>query len=243
MPTRQLPKTAQQRLSALSAVADRVALFPPNEVPVPTPVVDHLAAFLPVYIGLIKEVNKAKALQTESTAEVTPLLRVARIWVGQGFQHIVDAVLRDAMPATMLTVYGMLPGARGPRLKKGEQDVLIAAEKLQVGETYRVAHGGEPMAFPSLAEIMVHVDAFRSANHVQANRKLALADAQQNLRKANVEARKLVLRLWNSIETAYDTGDRPSMRRKARHWGVIYSIAKGERAEDGDAQEQPPLNG
>lgn len=195
--------------------------------------------FLPVYAGLINEVNKAQAFQSGATATVKPLLRTARIWVGQGYQNIVDAVTRGTVPRAALSGYGLTMNARGARMRRGEQYVITAAERLRSAEENRVANGGEPMAFPSLAEIMVHVDAFRNANHLQADRKFALSDAQRNLRKANAEARKLVLRLWNTIETAFDTGDRPSMRRKAREWGVIYSIAKGEKAEDGDTEERP----
>jgi hypothetical protein len=235
MPTRLLPKTPKQRLSAMRAIADRITSFPADELPFPAPLVDRLLAYLPLYEELIDEVSKAKARQTGATATVRPLLRDARIWVGQGYQHIVDAVVRGSVPRAALVSYGMAQNARGPRFKKGEQDVLEAAVRLEAAEEQRVAKGGEPMAFPSLAEIMVHVEAFRSANQLQADRKFALSEAQQNLRKANAEAKKLVLRLWNTIETAYDTGDRPSMRRKAREWGVIYSIAKGEKAEDGDA--------
>jgi hypothetical protein len=235
MPTRLLPKTPKQRLSAMRTVADRVASMPPHELLFPVPLIDRLMDFLPAYEGLINEVSKAQAFQTGATATVKPLLRTARIWVGQGYQNIVDAVTRGTIPRASLSGYGLTMNARGARMRRGEQYVITAAERLRSAEENRVAKGGEPMAFPSLAEIMVHVEAFRSANQLQADRKFALSEAQQNLRKANAEAKKLVLRLWNTIETAYDTGDRPSMRRKAREWGVIYSIAKGEKAEDGDA--------
>jgi len=50
------------------------------------------------------------------------------------------------------------------------------------------------------------------------------------------------MRLWNTIETAFNNGYRPSMRRKAREWGVIYTIAKGEKDEDGDMEGQTPIS-
>jgi hypothetical protein len=221
----------------MRTIAKRLPTVPENELPFPAPVIDHLLAFLPAYEELTNEVKKAMALQTEATAAVRPLLRTARIWVGQGYQNIVDAVTRGALPRATLSAYGLTLSAQGARMRRGEQYVITAAERLRSAEEYRVSIGGQPMAFPSLAEIMAHVDAFRTANLLQSERKFALSDAQRNLRQANAEAKKLVLRLWNTIETAYDTGDRPSMRRKAREWGVIYSIAKGEKAEEGDAEE------
>lgn len=240
MPTRLLPKTPAQRLTAMRVIAERAASMPAHEVPLPGTVTDWLTAFMPVYRVLINEVNKAKSLQIGATAAVLPLLRDARIWVGQGYQHIVDAVVRGTVPRAALTGYGMTLRSRGPKMRKGEQDVLQAAVRLQAAETARVSKGGEPMAFPSLEEIMERVEAFKIANQLQADRKLALSDAQRNLRQANAEAKKLVLRLWNTIETAYDTGDRPSTRRKAREWGVIYSIAKGEKASEQEDDEQSP---
>lgn len=240
MPTRLLPKTPKKRLSAMKAIAARLPSFPADELPFPAPLVDRLMAFLPLYEGLMNEVAKAKALQTASTAAVRPLLRDARVWVGQGYRHMVDAVVRGSVPRAALASYGMAQHARGPRFGKGEQAVLSAAERLRSAEEHRVANGGEPMAFPSLAEIMERADTFRDANQLQADRKLALTDAQRNLRQANTEARKLVLRLWNTIEAAYDTGDRPNMRRKAREWGVIYSIAKGEKADD--TEQEPTIS-
>jgi hypothetical protein len=41
-------------------------------------------------------------------------------------------------------------------------------------------------------------------------------------------ADQLILRMWNETEAEFDTGDKPSMRRKAREWGVVYVPTPGE---------------
>ncbi len=37
--------------------------------------------------------------------------------------------------------------------------------------------------------------------------------------------------MWNEIETAFDEGNKPSMRRKAREWGVVYIVTPGEELD------------
>jgi len=41
------------------------------------------------------------------------------------------------------------------------------------------------------------------------------------VKKAKKEADRLILRLWNTIETSSNNGNRTSMRRKAREWSII----------------------
>jgi len=96
------------------------------------------------------------------------------------------------------------------------------------GETERTGNGGDPITFPDLADINVHVDAFKAANQLQSTYKSDYDTAQETLAAANPATDVLILQLWNSIEATYDTGDKPSMRRKAREWGVVYVPSAGE---------------
>jgi len=237
MPARILPRTNAQRLSAMRIITDRLPSVPVDRQPLPALLVDRLADFKPMYEGLLNAVKVAASEQSAITSEVKPLRHMARIWVRQGYQNIVDAVTRGALPRTAVSGYGLPLDARGLPPLAAEQQILQAAVKLQAAEANRVAAGGVPMAFPSIEEIMQRVDAFRDANLEQAARKSALADAQKNVKQANKEADRLILRLWNTIETAFNNGNRPSMRRRAREWGVIYTIAKAKRAGEGEATE------
>lgn len=233
MPSRILPRTNTQRLTALRVIAARLPSVPPDLMPLPAPLMDRLTDFLPVYEGLLNAVKLAKARQSAITSEVKPLRHMARIWVRQGYQNIIDAVTRGVLPRAAVTGYGLALDAKGLPPLAAEQQILDAAERLQDAEGRRVAAGGIPMAFPSMDEIMQWADAFRDANLEQAARKSALADAQKDVKKANREADRLILRLWNTIEAAYNNGNRPSMRRRAREWGIIYSIAKARKQVNG----------
>ncbi len=229
MPIRNLPRTNTQRITALRVIKTRLeGLSPAMLNPISPATEARLMAFYPQYTALMQALKGAKATTTGSTTEVTVLRDRARLWVGHGYMSIVNATVRGTFPKSVLALYGLPLGAKGGPRMKSEANILSAADRLSSGEAVRVAAGGQPIAFPSVAEIMVHADAFKAANEAKSTRKIALADAQRALKTANREADRLILRLWNEVETACSTGDRPSMRRKAREWGVVYVQSRTE---------------
>jgi hypothetical protein len=58
--------------------------------------------------------------------------------------------------------------------------------------------------------------------------KTAYDTAQEAVNELNPDADKVILRMWNEIETTFDTGDKPSMKHKAREWGVVHIPTPGE---------------
>jgi hypothetical protein len=185
-------------------------------------------AFYAVYTALIKEQRLQLSKQTGSTAQVKKLRKMARIWVRQGYSSIIKAIVRGTFKRPVLNYYGLPLTAKGAPKMKSETLILSAAGWLLEGETARVAAGGTPISFPSVEEIMEHANAFRAANLEQGTLKVAFADAQKAVAVANVEADRLILRLWNEIETAFDVGNAPNMRRKSREWGVMYVQGRAE---------------
>lgn len=229
MPVRLLPRTNAQRITAMRVIQTRLDnLVPALADPIAPVTAARLAVFYPAYIALIHAQKLAKTRTIEATAEVTVLRNQARLWVSHGYMSIVNATVRGTFPKSALVGYGLAMGAQGGPKMKSESAILTAATRLQNGETVRVAAGGQPIAFPSVAEIMVHANAFKAVSIEQGTRSVALADAQKAIKAANKEADKLILRLWNEVETAFSIGDRPSLRRKAREWGVVYVQNRAE---------------
>lgn len=228
MPIRQLPRTNEQRHSALYAIKDILDGLPGEPHPFRLDTIAQLSAFYPTYTALQREMQRTKTAQVDTTAGLVLLRANARIWVSHGYASIINATVRGTFNASVLNYYGLPVGAKGAPNMNGEADIISAASALAHGEAARVAAGGQPIAFPSVAEIMVHANAFEMENLEQGKRKMAYADAQKAVAAAYPEADRLILRLWNEIESAFDTGDRPSMRRKARNWGVVYVQGRKE---------------
>jgi hypothetical protein len=228
MPTRRLPRSNNARHSALRILRDRKDATPAAEVPLLPALQTELDAFEPSYASLMQRVNQTRSAQSTQTALTTPLRNAARMWVSHGYQALINATLRGQFPVTVLNLYGLPNNAKGAPDMGSEQAIIDAFNAYEAGETARTASGAAPINFPAMTDINDRVDAFRSANLQQAAFKDALDNAQEDIAAVNPDADRLILRLWNSIEAAFDKGDKASMRRRAREWGVLYVPAAGE---------------
>lgn len=86
------------------------------------------------------------------------------------------------------------------------------------------------MAMPSAAQMATAFSAYTSADATQSTAKTNYDLAQEAVASPRVATDALILDLWDTIEYNLRANDPPSLRRKAREWGVVY---------DGD-EEAPP---
>lgn len=228
MPHRRLPNSNASRDAALTVCKDKMDATDPLEIPFAAAKGTQLTAEQPAYHALIAAANTAKSNQTAQSAIVAPLLRTARFWVSHGFQALINACIRGQFPNSDKNLYGLSLDTKGGPDLSTESDLIQASITYNDGETARTGAGGAPISFPALADINTQVDALKAAHQTQSTLKGLYDTAQENLAAANPNADLLILQLWNSIEATYDTGDKPSMRRKAREWGVVYVPSAGE---------------
>lgn len=229
MPKRRLPRTDAQRHSALRNAKKRKDRIPPPVViPFTAATILRLDTFQPIYKTKYDAVDTAKNTQTTLTATVNNTRKLA-IYNEQDFIEALNrAIRRELFLPTVRTLYKLAVDDTTLPYIGSENDVITWGENIESGETARIAAGGAPITFPSLADVNAAVAAFDNANALQANAKEAFDAAQELLEVENPEADKLILKLWNEIETAFDEGDKASMRRKAREWGVVYIPSPGE---------------
>lgn len=234
MPQRRLPRTFGERDKALTACNDKVVATPPAQVPFSGARITDLATNQPLFHSLIVAANNAKTNQTTQSALVAPMRHISRLWVSHGFQALINACIREQFPNAVKNYYGIpLDSSKVPVLSS-DSDITQAAITYNDGEAARTAAGGVPITFPLLADINAQVDTFKAALQVQSTLKGLYDTAQENLTAANPAIDLLILQLWNSIEATFDTGDKPSMRRKAREWGVVYIPSPGETPSGDD---------
>jgi hypothetical protein len=220
--------SVNSRLSALRTAKERKDATAPALVPMMPSVQSELDSKQPQLVAKNDAVNVAKGQQTAKSAEVAPLLRMARLWVGHGYQALINATVREEFPKTVLSYYGLSNTSQGAPPMTTEQAVLDAHTAYNAGEVARIAAGGVAIPFPSGTDIDTHANSFRTANLQQAALKDAYDNAQENLNAYLPEIDVLILKMWNGIEANFGTGDKPSMRRKAREWGVVYVPSPGE---------------
>jgi hypothetical protein len=228
MPQRRLPKSNTARLTALRTSSAKNAVTPAPDRPLTAGTQAALAVMLPLYNGLMNAAHVARVAQVAATEVVEPLLRSARLWVSHGFQALINACVREQFSRSVLGYYGLDSNANGGPELVSLQQVLDGGAAFAQGEADRTGAGGDPITFPLPSDIADKVDQLNTAHLNQSARKTAYDNSLEAIDAQNPEADRLILKLWNEIETAFDTGDKPSMRRKAREWGVVYVPGPGE---------------
>ncbi len=229
MPKRKLPRTDEERDTALRTAKNRKdAVPPPLIIPYTGATITRLDTFQPAYRTKYLAVASAKNAQTALTEQVLEAKQQATYYILDFIDALNRAIRRKQFLPSVRALYNIdVNDDRAPEIDN-EADVTTWGENIDAGETTRIAAGGAPITFPSLAQVNTAVGNFNTLNAQQSNAKEAYDIAQEALAADNPEADKLILKLWNETETAFDEGNKSSMRRKAREWGVVYTIASGE---------------
>jgi hypothetical protein len=204
------------------------ALPPPPVIPYTTGTITRLDAFQPVYRSKFLAVSAAKNAQTAATALVNESRQMGIYLVHDFIEALNRAIRRKVFLPSVRSFYQLNVNDDTLPTINTEAQLITWGLNLKDGEAARIAAGGVPITFPAIADVDAAIDAFKNANHVQSNAKMQYDTAQEILAAENPEADKLILKMWNETETAFDEGDKASMRRKAREWGVVYVTNPGE---------------
>ncbi len=235
MPTRRLPQNNKARFEALDAGKSRKDMVPaPPVIPYTANTDTRIDTLHPVYKAKMDAVDAALIAQGASTALVKTTRRAAELFISHFYTALQNAIARGTFTANIRPGYGLDLNDNTIPAIRSEADINFWGGKINTGETARVAGGGAPITFPSLAEVNTAVNNFKTANLQQANAKDAYDAAQEAIEAENPEADKLILKMWNETETTFDEGNKPSMRRKCRDWGVIYMPIPGETISPDD---------
>ncbi len=232
MPSRKLPTTHTTRLKALKTAKSRKdAVPPPLIIPLTAPTITRLDLFYPAFKLKVEAMEAALNAQTAATELVKTNKRLAELYISHFYQAFQNAIARGEMAASVRTLYGLDANDGSAPVFNTEDDIDFWGDKAAIGEAARIAAGGTAIALPAIAQVTTAVTNFTTANNAQGNAKEAYDMAQEAVEADLAEADKLILKMWNEIEAAFDTGDAPSKRRKAREWGVTYLIAVGENPD------------
>ncbi len=230
MPVIKRPETNAQREAALRNSKKRKdSVPPPPEIPFMPGTITKLDIFQPAYRTKYLAVSSAKNQQTSLTAQIAQARKLA-IYNEQDFiDNLNKGIRRGLIQASRRSLYLIDVNDNTLPYIGSENDITTWGDNINDGEAARLALPGEvPVTFPSAAEVSAAVGNFNSINLNQANAKDNLNIAQETLETENTEADKFILKLWNEIETAFDLGDKASMRSRAREWGVVYVPSPGE---------------
>jgi len=222
MPSRRLPDSNLKRIKALSAAKERLNLTPAANIPLSAATQAKLNMQQPLYLTKSNLVANALQAQTSLTAQVVEARTLASLFINHFVETMFNAIKRGLFENNIKAFYQIdLSSNVLPKLNT-YQNIHLWAKNITIGEKARTEAGGLPIQFPSIAEVNTATNNFLKLNTQQSLAKDAYDNAQQDLNALNNDADKLILKIWNELDAAFNEGDRPSMRRKTRQWGVVY---------------------
>jgi len=220
--TRQLPKSDETRNIALSSAKTKKDNTAAAGIALTPATITRMDAMQPQFYGLMQARANAQQTQSDSTTAKESAQARARMYVSHFIQAFNMGVDRGMFQASHRAFYQLdVNDGSVPDLST-EPLLTLWGQRLIDGDAVRIAAGGAPMAMPTIAEVTAEYNTFKNANIAQSTAKDALDAAQENVEHQRVEADKIILKIWDEVETFFNEEPITSKRRKAREWGVMY---------------------
>ncbi len=223
MPTRSIPRSDDNRSNALGTCALKAQHTLPAQWLITTTLNNDLNAILSPWRNARIAAATALQNQTNATAAANSAwVACARI-ISHYIQVLNLAIERGVVPASVRAFYTLpVSHAEVPAINT-TADALLWVEKLEAGEASRVAAGGPAMAWPTIAQVSAAGALCASTDATQTTAKSAYDALQEAIADMRPAVDTLIKNLWDTIEFNLRDEDLPSLRRKAREWGVIYT--------------------
>lgn len=237
MPYRRLPNSDAATTVALQRADHKLQTMPAADRPVAAATVAALHLFLTApatsWPQLQTDASVALAAQGAASRAYQEAFAKGVMYVSHFVQVLNLAIARGELPAEARAYYGLdLSDTTVPSLD-ADADLQLWGPRLIAGEAARVAAGGVPMQFPSIAAVETHYQAFITAGETartaqgEYQRRLDLIAAQRP------EAERLVTEVWDDVENYYRREETSAKRRLCRAFGVVYVGLPDDKAFDG----------
>ena len=229
MPYRRLPNTDKARITVLEKAVAMEHEYDVGQQAASYKTLNEARAFLRKFKSAVDQFQYCYTAQAEANRQYQAHLKMARLYISHFIQVLNLAVVRNEVRKEHKLFYGLEPGDFTVPDLTSEKHILVWGERLIEGERERLSHGGAPIYNPTIAKVTVHYDIFKDAYREQQNYKLNTTRSQSGLDALRKEADRIILDLWNQVETYY--ADLPPEIRLARcrEYGIIYYYRSGEK--------------
>ncbi|MES2661633.1 MAG: hypothetical protein V4689_23645 [Verrucomicrobiota bacterium] len=239
MPFRQLPATDATRAQALTAALEKSAATTGSSRLISAATATALQAFHPNWERETTERADALGHQTSNTATLEAIGASLRMHASHFIQVYQFGVARGIHTPSGRALYELSVNEETVPNLDAEPDLLQWADRIVKGDPRRVIQFGEPaMANPTAAEVAAVLATYKSQLTLQSAAKDALEGEQTDVNALRPAADQLIRDIWDEVEFALRQHDAPTLRRRAREWGVFYALRPGEPEEP--ITETPP---
>lgn len=219
---RRLPNTDVARNVALKASKTKQANTAPADMALTAATIAKLNLTQPLFEQ--KMILRGAALRNQSsvTVEKNAAQEQTKMFISHFIQVFNLGIERGVFPASDRAFYTLDVNSNSvPPLTK-ESEITYWGEQLITGDAGRIDAGGAAMAMPEISQVQAAYDNFIHMNSQQSTVKDAYDKAQEEVSNMRPDVDKLILKIWDEVETFYNQEETPSKRRHAREWGVVY---------------------
>lgn len=228
MPVIYRPDTDAQRQQAMGAAKLKADATPPADLAFSAAVLATLTTSLPQFALEVQERGAALSAQTAATAAANPARRALNMYIRHFIGVFNMGVDRGRYPATDRAHY-QLPVDYNELPKLGtDGENLLWANNIVSGDAARVLAGGQPMENPTAAEVGTKLTELNAALAAQSPAKDTYDKEQEDVAALRVPIDELIADIWDEVLFEFRKDAAPSMRRKAREYGVAYRLSPGE---------------
>lgn len=246
MPFRQLPRSDGDRLQALEAAAAKAAAVDPADLAFTAATKTTLDATLPQFRTELQERGTALGAQVEATTALTAQRERLRMWTSHFFQNLNFGVARGVFQAGDRAFFQLPTSQESLPGMSSEADLLMWSQRVVDGETARVAAGGTAIPFPTSTEVGAERATYVTLQADQSTKRDAADSEQEDVEALRDSIDELVADIWDEVEFTFRKDAPPSLRAKAREYGVVYVPRPGEPPEEngggGPAVQTTPYN-
>lgn len=230
MPYRRLPNTDTARIGALRKAIDMEMRQTPDNQPASFKTLNEAKVLCSRFEAAVKQFRFHYDEMAKCNKRFQPLCRMARLYVSHFIQVLNMTILRNEIKAEYKELYQLSPDDYTLPDLASEKALVKWGQRIIDGENKRLAQrGGTPIYNPTIAKVRVHYDIFIEARYERDRYKKQMQRSLDQLNSLREEIDALILKIWDEVESHYNTIAGEERIEKCRKYGIIYYYRKNEK--------------
>lgn len=227
MPYRRLPKTDMSRLKSLRKAVELEKL-PIDDVPISFRLLTQAKAYLPVFENLVQQYNMTFESRVTSNKSYQQVIKNARMYVSHFIQVLNFAVMRGEIKKDAKLLYKLDPTDYTVPDLSTDDGLAEWGRNIITGEQERIAAGGTPLSYPTIAKVKVHYDIFMDRRMSQNTHRQSTSRNHQRVTEMREQVDELILQIWDAVEAYYAELLPYAKYSACKKCGIIYYYRTGE---------------
>lgn len=228
MPYRRLPKTDKTRLRALQQAVMRASEAEYNDQAINYKTLSEAQRFLMQFENQVAQYHANTDTKVSANKQYRHKVRNARMYISHFIQVLNMAVIRGEIKRATKELYHLDPDNTSLPDLATEESLLEWGKNIIEGEQKRIAQGGFPIYNPAINKVQVHYDIFKEQYTTHTIHKKTHARVFEDINEMRVEADRILLDIWNQVETFYKDELPYARFCKCKEYGMIYYYRTGE---------------